>query len=172
MRISDWMSDVFSSDLEATRPERLLSPSARPPRPACPSPLRLGQAIDPIEQEPGMPTSKIDRMPLLLVALVLAAAAVPGRALDLDPRHDGIDTADLSVTVTNKSRRRVEQTALREPDGIERDSDAFGYYVLAPGRQRTFTVAGGAGVCTYEISVLFEGKDEDCCSDQIGSAHV
>src|SRR3546814_8442812 len=127
MRISDWMSDVFSSDLEATRPERLLSTSARPPRPACPSPLRLGQAIDPIEQEPGMPTSKIDRMPLLLVALVLAAAAVPGRALDLDPRHDGIDTADLSVTVTNKSRRRVEQIALREPDGIERDSDAFGY---------------------------------------------
>src|SRR3546814_820453 len=96
---------------EATRPERLLSTSARPPRPACPSPLRLGQAIDPIEQEPGMPTSKIDRMPLLLVALVLAAAAVPGRALDLDPRHDGIDTADLSVTVTNKSRRRVEQIA-------------------------------------------------------------
>jgi len=114
-----------------------------------------------------MPTSKIDRMPLLLVALVLAAAAVPGRALDLDPRHDGIDTADLSVTVTNKSRRRVEQIALREPDGIERDSDAFGYDGLAPGRQRTFTVAGGAGVCTYEISVLFEGKDEDCCSDPL-----
>src|SRR3546814_21131566 len=66
---------------EATRPERLLSTSARPPRPACPSPLRLGQAIDPIEQEPGMPTSKIDRMPLLLVALVLAAAAVPGREI-------------------------------------------------------------------------------------------
>src|SRR3546814_4491278 len=89
-------------------------------------------------------------MPLLLVALVLAAAAVPGRALDLDPRHDGIDTADLSVTVTNKSRRRVEQIALREPDGIERDSDAFGYDGLAPGRQRTFTVAGGAGVCRSE----------------------
>src|SRR3546814_14627502 len=68
---------------EATRPERLLSTSARPPRPACPSPLRLGQAIDPIEQEPAMPTSKIDRMPLLLVALVLAAAAVPARAPDL-----------------------------------------------------------------------------------------
>src|SRR3546814_4959112 len=103
---------------EATRPERLLSTSARPPRPACPSPLRLGQAIDPIEQEPGMPTSKIDRMPLLLVALVLAAAAVPGRALDLDPRHDGIDTDALSVTVTNNSRRRVDPLALRETVGI------------------------------------------------------
>src|SRR3546814_19971156 len=99
-----------------------------------------------------MPTSKIDRMPLLLVALVLAAAAVPGRALDLDPRHDGIDTADLSVTVTNKSRRRVEQIALREPAGIERASDAFGSDVLAPGRQRPFTPLRGAGLCPSKTS--------------------
>ncbi|WP_319798871.1 hypothetical protein [Nitrobacter sp.] len=75
--------------------------------------------------------------------------------------------ADLAVTVTNKTRRRVEQIALREPDGIERDSDAFGYDGLAPGRRRTFIIPGGAGICTYEISVLFEEKEEDCCSDPL-----
>jgi hypothetical protein len=73
--------------------------------------------------------------------------------------------ADLKVTVTNKSRRRLEQVALREPDSIESDSDAFGYDGLAPGRQRTFTIPGGAGVCTWEISILLEEKEEDCCSD-------
>src|SRR5690606_42099017 len=63
--------------------------------------------------------------------------------------------ADLIVTATNKARRRVEQIALREPDDIELDSDTFGYDGLAPGRQRTFTISGGAGVCTYGFSVLF-----------------
>ncbi|MBB5708441.1 MULTISPECIES: hypothetical protein [Sphingopyxis] len=73
--------------------------------------------------------------------------------------------ADLTVTVTNKTRRRVEEIALREPDDIELNSDAFGYEGLAPGRRRTFTIPGG--VCTYEISVLFEEKEEDCCSDPL-----
>ncbi|MGV7120823.1 hypothetical protein [Sphingopyxis sp. 550A] len=75
--------------------------------------------------------------------------------------------ADLAVTVTNKTRRRVEQIALREPDDIELNSDAFGYDGLAPGRRRTFTIPGGGGVCTYEISVLFEEKEEDCCNDPL-----
>lgn len=75
--------------------------------------------------------------------------------------------ADLTVTVTNKTRRRIEQIALREPDGIERDSDAFGYDGLAPGRRRTFSIPGGAGVCAYEISVLFEEKEEDCCGEPL-----
>ena len=75
--------------------------------------------------------------------------------------------ADLRVTVTNKSRRRIEQIALREPDSIESDPDAFGYDGLAAGRQRTFAIPGGAGVCTWEISVLFEEKEEDCCSDPV-----
>lgn len=75
--------------------------------------------------------------------------------------------ADLKVTVANKSPRRIEQIALREPDDIELDSDAFGYDGLAPGRKRTFTIPGGAGVCTWEISVLFAEKEEDCCSDPL-----
>jgi hypothetical protein len=94
----------------------------------------------------------------------VAAAAKPlialcGTAVRVAP------AADLKVTVTNKSRRRLEQLALREPDSIESDSDTFGYDGLTPGRTRTFTIPGGAGVCTYEISVLFEEKEEDCCSD-------
>jgi hypothetical protein len=75
--------------------------------------------------------------------------------------------ADLEVTATNKTRRRLVQLALREPDGIELNSDAFGYDGLAPGRQRSFTISGGAGVCTYEISVLFQEKEEDCCSEPL-----
>lgn len=69
------------------------------------------------------------------------------------------------MTATNKTRQRVEQIALREPDGIESDSDALGYDGLAPGGRRSFIIPGGAGVCSYEVSVLFEQAGEDCCSD-------
>lgn len=94
----------------------------------------------------------------------VAAAARPLIAL-CGTAARAAPAADLKVAVTNRSRRRLEQLALREPDGIESDSDAFGYDGLAPGRTRTFTIPGGADVCTYEISVLFEEKEEDCCSD-------
>lgn len=126
-----------------------------------------GQALGSIEQEREMRSSESHKMPLLLVALALATTAAPGRALERDPHHAGVDAADLKVTVTNKSRRRIEQIALREPDDIELDSDAFGYDGLAPGRQRTFTIPGGTAVCTWEVSVLFAEKEEDCCSDPL-----
>src|SRR3546814_2987901 len=64
-----------------------------------------------------------------------------------------------------ETHRRIEDIALREPDGIELDSEPFGYDGLAPGHRRAFTIPGGAGVCTYEILVLFE--EEDCCSDPL-----
>lgn len=89
---------------------------------------------------------------------VIALCSTAGRA---------IAAADLEVAVTNKTSRRVEQIALREPDDIELNTDGFGYDGLAPGGRHVFTVAGGAGVCTYEISVVFEDTDEGCCSDPI-----
>lgn len=95
-----------------------------------------------------------------------AAAAAPLIAL-CGTAALAAPAADLKVTVTNKSRRRIEQIALREPDDIELNSDAFGYDGLAPGRQRSFTIPGGAGVCAYEIFVLFQEKEEDCCSDPL-----
>src|SRR3546814_3717615 len=79
-----------------------------------------------------------------------------GSQARLDP-----PAADLTATAVNKTRRRVEQIALRNLDDIELDSDAFGYDGLAPGSGRTFTIAGGARVCAYEIFVLFEEKEED-----------
>lgn len=123
----------------------------------------------------GFPESPVRRHGRVLFASILVLAAVPAAAQGERPCHPGVPdsgdaaraepAADLSVTVTNQTRRRIEQIALREPDGIERDSDAFGYDGLAPGRRRTFIVPGGAAACTYEISVLFEEKEEDCCSD-------
>src|SRR3546814_5671940 len=106
MRISDWSSDVCSSDLAPA------------------------QAQDDLLHR--------------------------GSQARLDP-----PAADLTATAVNKTRRRVEQIALRNLDDIELDSDAFGYDGLAPGSGRTFTIAGGAGGCAYEIFVLFEEKDED-----------
>lgn len=75
--------------------------------------------------------------------------------------------ADLTVTAVNEARRNVANLALREPGSIEIDFDTFGYEGLAAGRQREFTIAGGAGVCTYEILVEYEEKEEDCCSDPL-----
>src|SRR3546814_13212481 len=40
MRISDWSSDVCSSDLGGSGPSALLRPRPRPPRPAPPRPRR------------------------------------------------------------------------------------------------------------------------------------
>jgi hypothetical protein len=90
-----------------------------------------------------------------------AAAAAPILALCGSAAR--ASPADLSVTVTNRSRRRITQIALRDLDSIELDTDSFGYDGLAPGQERTFTIPGGAGICAYEISVSFAEKE--CCSD-------
>src|SRR3546814_20952150 len=107
MRISDWSSDVCSSDLAPA------------------------QAQDDLLHR--------------------------GSQARLDP-----PAADLTATAVNKTRRRVEQIALRNLDDLELDHDAFGYDGLAPGSGRTFPIAGGAGVCAHEIFVLFEAKEEAC----------
>lgn len=99
------------------------------------------------------------------MALVLTAVATPGWPQDRESHPDVVDPADLRVLAVNETHRRIEDIALREPDGIELDSEPFGYDGLAPGHRRAFTIPGGAGVCTYEILVLFE--EEDCCSDPL-----
>ncbi|MCM8730890.1 hypothetical protein ACFO8O_07895 [Hephaestia sp. GCM10023244] len=96
----------------------------------------------------------------------VAAAAAPLLAL-CGTAARAAPADDLKVAVTNKTRRRLVQLALRDLDSIELDSDTFGYGGLAPGRQRTMTIPGGAGICAYEISVLFAEKEEDCCSDPL-----
>ena len=115
-----------------------------------------------------MRPSTIRKIYSFFVAFVLTAVATPDWALGRGLHRDSVEAADLSVMAVNKTDRRIEQIALREPDGIELDSDIFGYDGLAPRQWRAFTIPRGAGVCTYEISILFEAKKEaDCCSDPL-----
>lgn len=73
---------------------------------------------------------------------------------------------DLDVTVTNEAKRPLQSFAWSEADVNSFDSDAFGYDPLEPGASRTFTIAGGRDICTFDLAVTFaEDDDEECCSD-------
>ena len=93
-----------------------------------------------------MRPSTIRKIYSFFVAFVLTAVATPDWALGREPHRDSVEAADLSVMAVNKTDRRIEQIALREPDGIELDSDIFGYDGLAPRQWRAFTIPRGAGV--------------------------
>lgn|GEM_PF-5390834 len=123
--------------------------------------VMLDRPLEAILASPGQLTVSAGGKTLSYPLTGAAAAAAPILA-----RCDSAARAapaDLSVTVANRSRRRITQLALRDLDSIELDTDAFGYDGLAPGRERTFTIPGGAGICAYEISVSFAEKE--CCSD-------
>ena len=73
---------------------------------------------------------------------------------------------DLDVTVTNEARKPLQSFAYSEAGVGSFDSDAFGYEPLEPGASRTFTIAGGRDICTFDLAVTFaEEDDEECCSD-------
>jgi hypothetical protein len=87
-------------------------------------------------------------------AAMLAACDTPKPANDLD------------VTVTNRASRALHSLAYAEAGVPSFDSDAFGYEPLEPGASRTFTIAGGRDICTFDIEVTFvEEDDEECCSE-------
>jgi hypothetical protein len=156
VRMSDGRTTVdFSGKVRAQEMDDLLHLQSQVP---------LDAAFEAILASQGQVTISVAGVTARYPLAGVAAAARPLIAL-CGTAARAAPAADLKVTVTNKSRRRVEQIALREPGDIELNSDAFGYDGLAPGRQRSFTIPGGAGVCTYEISVLFAEKEEDCCSD-------
>jgi hypothetical protein len=91
-------------------------------------------------------------------AATLIAACGPLRAAT---------AADLEVRVTNKGKLPLQSLAVREPGSIVSDSDLFGYEPLAHSKSRTFTIPDGRKICTYEIAVLFQEDDDECCSDPI-----
>lgn len=72
---------------------------------------------------------------------------------------------DLDVTVTNRASLLIESLGYSEAGVDSFDSDAFGYDPLEPGASRSFTISHGRDICTFDISVLFAGEDEDeeCC---------
>jgi hypothetical protein len=71
---------------------------------------------------------------------------------------------DLDVTVTNKARLPLQSFAYSEAGVNSFDSGEFGNKTLEPGASRTFTISGGRDICTFDISVQFAKKDEECCS--------
>lgn len=71
---------------------------------------------------------------------------------------------DLDVTVTNKARLPLQSFAYSEAGVNDFDSDGFGYEPLAPGESRTFTIHNGRTACSFDVSVIFEEDDEECCS--------
>src|SRR3546814_14871718 len=94
----------------------------------------------------GMRQSATLTAPLLLLTLVLGAAAAPAQAQD-DLLHRGSQArldppaAELTATAVNKTRRRLEQMALRNLDDLALDSDAVGYDGLGTGQGRAVNIA-------------------------------
>ena len=95
----------------------------------------------------------------------LAGAAEPAAAM-LAACDAPKPAGDLDVNVTNKAAKALQSLAWSEAGVNFFDSDAFGYEPLQPGASRTFTIAGGRDICTFDLRVAFvEEDDEECCSE-------